>query len=82
MLAQYIKDKGIKMGIPQGFLLGEINLLCTQIAEKYSVPDDKLRPVLENLNSEMLLELGKRILYWDSYDKVQDWIRQQTKNAK
>jgi len=37
---------------------------------------------LENLNSEMLLELGKRILYWDSYDKVQDWIRQQTKNAR
>ncbi len=78
MLAQYIKDKGIQEGIP----LGETNLLCTQIAEKYSVPDEKLRPVLENLNSEMLLELGKRILYWDSYDKVQDWIRQQTKNAK
>jgi len=88
MLAQYIKDKGvqegiqkgIQKGIPQGVLLGETNLLCTQIAEKYSVPDDKLRPVLENLNSEMLLELGKRILYWDSYDKVQDWIRQQTQN--
>ena len=78
MLAQYIKDKGIQEGIP----LGETNLLCTQIAEKYSISDDKLRPVLENLNSEMLLELGKRILYWDSYDKVQDWIRLQTKNAR
>ncbi len=78
MLAQYIKDKGIQEGIP----LGETNLLCTLIAEKYSVPDDKLRPVLKNLNSEKLLELGKRILYWDSYDKVQDWIRQQTKNAR
>ncbi|MDM8543943.1 hypothetical protein QUF90_22945 [Desulfococcaceae bacterium HSG9] len=86
MLAQYIKDKGIQegieKGIPQGVLLGETNLLCTQISEKYSIPDDKLMPILENLNSEMLLELGKRILYWDSYDKVQDWIRQQTQNAK
>jgi len=90
MLAQYIKDKGIlegiekgiQRGITEGILLGETNLLCTMIAEKYSVPDDKLRPVLDNLNSEMLLELGKRILYWDSYDKVQDWIRQQTKNAR
>jgi len=89
MLAQYIKDKGIQegiqkgiqKGIPKGVLLGETNLLCTLIAEKYSVPDDKLRPFLENLNSEKLLELGKRILYWDSYDKVQDWILQQTKNA-
>ncbi len=86
MLAQYIKDKGIQegiqVGIQEGIPLGETNLLCTLIAEKYSVPDEKLRPVLENLNSEMLQELGKRILYWDSYDKVQDWIRQQTKNAK
>jgi len=82
MLAQYIKDKGIQKGILRGVLLGETNLICTQIAEKYSIPNEKLRPVLEKLNSEMLLELGKRILYWDSYDKVQDWIRQQTKNAK
>jgi len=90
MLAQYIKDKGIQEGIEKGIQkgiergipLGETNLLCTQIAEKYSIPDNKLMPVLENLNSEMLLELGKRILYWDSYDKVQDWIRQQTKNAR
>ncbi len=74
MLAQHIREEGV--------LIGETNLLCTLIAEKYSVPDDKLRPVLENLNSEMLLELGKRILYWDSYDKVQDWIRQQTQNTR
>jgi len=73
MLAQYIREEGV--------LIGETNLLCTLIAEKYSIPDDKLRPVLEKLNSEMLMELGKRILYWDSYDKVQDWILQQTKNA-
>lgn len=78
MLAQYIREKGVREGVWQG----ERELLGIQIAEKYRVPYEKLRPILDQLSREMLLELGKQILYWDSYDQVQDWIRRQTEHAK
>ncbi len=74
-------QEGIQKGIPQGILQGETKILCTQMSEKYSIPYDELKPSLENLNSEMLMELGKRILFWDSYDQVRDWIQQQTQDA-
>lgn len=82
MLAQYIKEKGIREGIREGVWRGETQLLGIQMADKYNLPYEKLQPLLDRLSSEMLLELGKRILYWDSYEQVQDWIRQQTENAK
>ena len=74
MLAQYIRNKGK--------LDGETAVLCRQIAKKYNVSSEKLRLNLENLNTEMLLDLSEHILDWDSYEKVQEWIESQKNKQK
>lgn len=73
MIAQYFKDKGIEQG--------ETRLLCRQISTKYGLSPKTVSAYLENLGSETLLELGDRILEWDSFDPVKNWIEARQKKA-
>lgn len=70
MITQYIKEKGIQQGIQQG----EIRLLCRLIAKKYGLSEKVVQTYLENQTDKTLLELGERILEWDSFDRVEEWL--------
>jgi hypothetical protein len=67
----------IEQGIQQGIQQGEIRLLCRLIARKYRLSPKVVTEYLENLDSEALLELGDRILEWNSFDQVKNWIHKQ-----
>jgi hypothetical protein len=64
-IAEQIRQEGIQQG--------EIRLLCRLIAKKYGLSEKVVQAYLENQNSTTLLELGDRILEWDSFDRVEEW---------
>jgi len=66
MITQYIKEKGIQQG--------QIRLLCRLIAKKYGLSEKVVQTYLDNQNAKTLLELGERILEWDSFDRVEEWL--------
>ena len=76
MLAQYMKDKGVEEGVQQGVLQGSAILLSRQMARKYDLSPEGLSAQLEGLKSEELLDLGDRIIDLDSFDEIQQWIRE------
>jgi len=76
MLAQYIRNQGRQQGIRQG----ETDLLCRLIVKKYNLASEQLSPLIKKLSAKALMELGDIILEWDSYEKVDAWIRRQQKN--
>ena len=47
------------------------------LLKKYRLSPKVVTAYLENLNAEALLELGDRILEWNSFDQVKTWIQQQ-----
>ena len=72
MLAQYIREKAFQEGLQKG----KSAVLCRQISNRYRIPSEKLTGYLEKLNEEQLLELGEKILVWDSFESVQEWLDQ------
>ena len=81
MIAEYFKNKGIEQGIQRGIQRGETRLLCRQISTKYGLSPKTAAAYLENLGSETLLELGDRILEWDSFEPVKTWIETRRKTS-
>jgi len=70
-IAEQIRQEGIQQGIQQG----EIRLLCRLIAKKYGLSEKVVQTYLENQTAKTLLELGDRILEWDSFDRVEEWLK-------
>ena len=69
MLAQYIREQGVKQGVHKGTAL----MLSKQMARKYNLPLDLLSIELKSLRQDALLELGEKILEWDSYEDARKW---------
>jgi ribosomal protein L31E len=66
-IAEQIRQEGIQQG--------EIRLLCRLMAKKYGLSEKVVRTYLENQTANTLLELGDRILEWDSFDRVEEWLK-------
>jgi len=64
----------------QGVNQGNTIMLSRMMAKKYHVSPEQLSVQLEPLNNDELLELGDRILEWDSFEKVQQWIEDRKKS--
>ncbi len=71
MLAQYIEEKGIQKGIEKG----EISLLTKQIARKYNLEPNEFSDLLKNLKVEELENLGEKIVDYDEWERVLEWIK-------
>ena len=71
MLAQYIKEQGVQQGVQ----LGEMNLLCKQFSRKFRLSPELLAARLKHLNTDQLTEIGERIFEWESFEQIQEWIK-------
>ena len=74
-LTMTIADRIRKEGMNEGIHLGEKRLLSRLIARKYGLSPKVVDAYLEKQSPEALLELGDRILEWDSFDRVEEWLR-------
>ena len=87
MLADYIKEKGVREGVQQGLQQGlregiqegarqgEQRLLARQISKKYRLPEREFLDDLKRLTSHELEELGEKVLDLDSWDEIMEWYR-------
>jgi hypothetical protein len=83
MLADYIKEKGLREGVQQGLQegpregtrQGEQRLLARQISKKYQLPEQEFLDDLKRLTSHDLEELGEKVLDLDSWDEIMEWFR-------
>ena len=66
-IAEQIRQEGIH--------LGEKRLLSRLIARKYGLSQKVVDAYLEKQSPEALLELGDRILEWDSFEQVKAWVQ-------
>ncbi len=80
-ISEHIFNQGINQGIHQGIHQGNTAMLSRLMAKKYHISPERLPVQLETLNNDELLELGDRILDWDSFEKVEQWIEQRKKSA-
>lgn len=70
---------GFKRGVQQGVQQGKAMLLSRQMAKRYHLSPEMLTIQWESLNDDELLELGDKILEWDSFDRILQWIEQRKK---
>jgi len=54
-------------------------VLSRQMAKRYHLSPEMLTIQWENLNDDELSELGDKILEWDSFDMILQWVEQQKK---
>ncbi len=74
MLAEYIKNKGVKQGIQKGIQKGEKKILIRMISKKYQQPKETFTGLLDRLTEEELEELGEKILFSDTWENVLNWL--------
>jgi len=56
-------------------------VLSRQMAKRYHLSPEMLTIQWENLNDDELLELGDKILEWDSFDMILQWVEQRKKKT-
>jgi len=56
-------------------------LLSRQMAKRYHLSPEMLTIQWESLNDDELSELGDKILEWDSFDMILQWVEQRKKQG-
>jgi len=70
-----------KRGMEQGVQQGKAMLLSRQMAKRYHISPEMLTIQWESLNDDELSELGDKILEWDSFDMILQWVEQRKKQG-
>lgn len=53
-----------------------MSLLCRQIARRFGVGSDMVRPLFEGLSAEAIEELGERFLDAENLDEIRRWAEE------
>jgi len=75
MIAQYFREQGQEIGLK----IGEMAIICNQLAKRFNVDKESVAPQLKELESNDLLKLGDMILDYDSFDPIYKWINERIK---